>query len=65
LHVLRKGVKLECLIPIVKVKNPWSYASVPSYIFMAWCLIKHRESFTLHSLKLYVSLKERADIEEF
>jgi hypothetical protein len=27
-----------------KVKNVWSYTSTFSYIFMVWCLIKHRMS---------------------
>jgi hypothetical protein len=26
--------------------NAWSYASTVSYVFMAWCLIKHRDKFT-------------------
>jgi hypothetical protein len=30
-----------------KVQNVWSYTSTPPYIFMVWCLIKHRDSFTL------------------
>jgi hypothetical protein len=25
-----------------EVKNEWSYTSTPRYIFMAWCLVKHR-----------------------
>jgi len=29
-----------------KVKNAWSYTSNSPYIFMAWCLIKHRDNFT-------------------
>jgi hypothetical protein len=33
--------------PIAEVKNAWSYASTPPYIFMAWCLVKHRDNFTL------------------
>jgi hypothetical protein len=28
------------------VKNVWGYASTPPYVFMAWCLIKHKENFT-------------------
>jgi hypothetical protein len=24
-----------------KVKNTWSYTTIPPYIFMAWCLVKH------------------------
>jgi hypothetical protein len=27
-------------------KNEWSYASVPSYIFMVWCLIRHKDDVT-------------------
>jgi hypothetical protein len=30
----------------VEVKNAWSYTSTPQYIFMAWCLVKHRDNFT-------------------
>jgi hypothetical protein len=29
-----------------EVKNAWSYTSILQYIFMAWCLIKHRDNFT-------------------
>jgi hypothetical protein len=29
-----------------EVKNAWSYASTPQYVFMAWCLVKHRDNFT-------------------
>jgi hypothetical protein len=32
--------------PSAEVKNAWSYTSTPQYIFMAWCLIKHRDNFT-------------------
>jgi hypothetical protein len=28
-----------------EVKNAWSYASIPQYVFMAWCLVKHRNNF--------------------
>jgi hypothetical protein len=28
------------------VKNAWSCTSTPQYVFMAWCLVKHRENFT-------------------
>jgi hypothetical protein len=30
----------------VEVKNAWSYTSTPQYVFMAWCLIKHRDKVT-------------------
>jgi hypothetical protein len=29
-----------------EVKNVWSYTSTPQYVFMAWCLVKHRDNFT-------------------
>jgi len=29
-----------------EVKNAWSYAYTPSYVFMAWLLVKHRDYFT-------------------
>jgi len=29
-----------------KLKNTWSYNSAPPYVFMAWCLVKHRNNFT-------------------
>jgi len=31
----------------VGVKIAWSYTSTPPYAFMAWCLVKHRDNFTL------------------
>jgi hypothetical protein len=32
-----------------EVKNAWSYTSTPQYVFMAWCLVKHRDNFTFTS----------------
>jgi len=31
------------------VKNTWSYTSTPPYVFVAWCLVKHRDNFTFNS----------------
>jgi hypothetical protein len=31
------------------VKNAWSYTSIPQYVFMAWCLVKHRDNFTFYT----------------
>jgi hypothetical protein len=31
-----------------KVKNAWSYTPLPQYVFMAWCLVKHRDKFTFY-----------------
>jgi hypothetical protein len=28
-----------------EVKNVWSYTSTPPYVFVAWCLVKHRDNF--------------------
>jgi hypothetical protein len=30
-----------------EVKNVWSYTSTPQHVFMAWCLVKHRNYFIL------------------
>jgi len=32
------------------IKNAWSYTSTPSYVFMAWCSIKHSDKFTFMSI---------------
>jgi hypothetical protein len=31
-----------------EVKNAWSYTSTPQYVFMAWCLVKHRDNFNFY-----------------
>jgi hypothetical protein len=31
----------------VEIKNTWIYTSTPPYTFMAYCLVKHRDSFVL------------------
>jgi hypothetical protein len=28
-----------------EVMNAWRYTSTPKYVFMAWCLVKHRDNF--------------------
>jgi hypothetical protein len=32
------------------VTNAWSYTSTPQYVFMPWCLVKHRDIFTFYLL---------------
>jgi hypothetical protein len=32
--------------PESKAAGAWSYTSIPLYVFMAWCLVKHRDNFT-------------------
>jgi hypothetical protein len=29
-----------------EVKSVWPYTSNPPFVFMAWCLVKHRDNFT-------------------
>jgi hypothetical protein len=42
-----RGMKLTTHLHLVPgSKNAWSYTSIPQYIFMAWCLVKQRDSFT-------------------
>jgi hypothetical protein len=33
-------------------KNAWSYTSTPQYVYMAWCLVKHRDNFTFYLLRV-------------
>jgi hypothetical protein len=40
-----------------EVKNAWSYTSIPPYVFMAWCLVKYRESFSF-TCPLYIMYKQ-------
>jgi hypothetical protein len=30
-----------------EVKNAWSYTSIPPYVYMVWCLVKHQEQLYL------------------
>jgi hypothetical protein len=39
-------------LPSAEVKNVWSYTSTAPYVFMAWHLVKYRNSFIIH-LPLY------------
>jgi len=32
----------------VAVKNEWSYTSTPQYVFIARCLVKHKDNFTFY-----------------
>jgi len=43
----RPGREADLSLPSnAEVKNAWSYTSTPQYVFIAWCLVKHRDSFT-------------------
>jgi hypothetical protein len=46
--VKRPGREAEQSRPSsAEVKNTWSYISTLQYVFMGWCLVKHRDYFTL------------------
>jgi hypothetical protein len=41
------GHEVYCSLPSsTKIKNVWCHTSTPPYIYMAWCIIKHKENFT-------------------
>jgi hypothetical protein len=40
-----------------KVKNVWSYTSIYPYIFMAWCVVEHKNKFNILLLKVNVKVK--------
>jgi hypothetical protein len=35
------------LPPTTEIRNAWSYNSISPIIFVAWCLIEHRDKFAL------------------
>jgi hypothetical protein len=39
-----------------EVKNAWSYTSTSQHVFMAWCLVKHRDNFTFFLPFLILSM---------
>jgi hypothetical protein len=45
-----------------EVKNEWNYTSIPQYVFMAWCLLKHRGNFTFTVIPFYNTRKKQKDI---
>jgi hypothetical protein len=56
LGVKRLGLEADHSPPSsVEVKNAWSYTSTPQYVFMAWCLVKHRDNFTFYLVVQYIS----------
>jgi hypothetical protein len=47
LGVKRPGHEIDHSPPSsAEVKNARNYTSTPQYVFMAWCLVKHRDNFT-------------------
>jgi hypothetical protein len=53
LEVKRLGREADHSPPSsAEVKNAWSYTFTPQYVFMAWCLVKHRNNFTFTRVAL-------------
>jgi hypothetical protein len=38
---------------VPRSENAWSYTFTPQYVFMAWCLVKHRDNFTFYLLPYF------------
>jgi hypothetical protein len=48
----RPGREADLSLPSsAEVKNAWSYTTTPPYVFMACCLIKHRDNFIFVTVK--------------
>lgn len=46
-----------------KLKNVWSCSSILPYIFMAWCLVKHRKIFTC-ILQIYYHYSSSVQVQQ-
>jgi hypothetical protein len=52
LGVKRPGREADHLPPSsAEVKNAWTIPPLLQYVFMAWCLVKHRDNFTFTFIK--------------
>jgi hypothetical protein len=40
-----------------EVKNVWRYTSTPLYVCMAWCLVKHTDTFYLYLIMFHTTLR--------
>jgi hypothetical protein len=38
-----------------EVNNAWRYTFTPQYVFIAWCLVKHRDNFTFTFTFMFIS----------
>jgi hypothetical protein len=46
-----------------EVNKAWSYTSTPQYVFVVWCLVKHRNKFTVtYLIPAYIQLTERGHL---
>jgi hypothetical protein len=64
LGVKRPGREVDHSAPSgAEVKNAWSYTSTPQYVFMAGCLVKHRNNFIFYlTFTLYVGIAVKASL---
>jgi len=54
LGITRPGREADrSLLSSTEVKNAWSYTSIVPYVFMARCLVKHSDNFSLY---LYINI---------
>jgi hypothetical protein len=37
-----------------EVKNMWRYTSTPHYVFMAWCLVQHKDNFNFTFFNVFI-----------
>jgi len=52
------SVKLTAPLPSsAEVKNAWSCTSTLRYVFMAWCLVKHRDDFVFSMKSVFVWIR--------
>jgi hypothetical protein len=49
LGVKRPGREADHSPPSSAEVSAWSCTCTPQYVFMAWCLVKHRDNFTFYN----------------
>jgi hypothetical protein len=63
LGIKRPGREADHSFPsTAEVKNAWSYTSTLPYVFMAWCLVKHRDNFTFTLSTTVASISNIAEL---
>jgi hypothetical protein len=60
LGVKRLGREADHSLPSsAEVKNAWSCTSAPQYVFMAWCLVNHRDNLLYFTLLYFYTLTQQ------
>jgi hypothetical protein len=66
LGVKRPGREADHTPPSsAEVKNAWSYTSTPQYVFMAWCLVKHKDNFNFYLYKAPIKNAVRSKLHRY